>query len=108
MINTTEDYIETHLAEKITIDELANHVFLSKYYFHHLFSEFSNESIYQYITRIKMERAGIFLMMRDDCSITEVAMRYGYDTPSAFNKAFKKKFGCSPLAYKKARKEKNV
>lgn len=108
LINKTEDYIETHLSEKITLDDLANHVLLSKYYFHRLFSQFNDESIYQFIIRIKMERAGIFLVVREDIRMIDIAFQYGYDNVSSFNKAFKKQFNLSPSAYRKARKDKKV
>lgn len=55
-----------------------------------------------------MERAGIFLVVREDISMIDIAFRYGYDNVSSFNKAFKKHFALSPSVYRKARKEKKL
>lgn len=106
MINKAEDYIETHLDKNISLIDLANNAFMSKYHFHRLFSEYSKETVKQFIIRIKMERSAIFLTVRHDVSITDVALRYGYSDASSFNKSFKKYHGLSPLEYRKARNDK--
>jgi len=106
LINKTEDYIEAHLTEKITLDNLANHLNISKYYYHHLYSDHSKETIKEFITRVKMERSAIYLVVNQDVAITEIALKYGYSDASAYNKAFKKFFGVNPTQYKKARKDK--
>jgi len=53
-----------------------------------------------------MERSALFLTIRKDISITEIALRYGYSDSSAYNKAFKQYYGMSPLEYRKARNDK--
>ena len=106
LINKTEDYIEDNLAEKITLDMLANHLHISKYYYHHIFSEHRNETIKDFITRIKMERSAIYLVVKQEISITDIALMYGYNDSSSYNKAFKKFFGVNPTQYRKARNDK--
>lgn len=106
LINMTEDYIEQHLSEKVTLEMLANHLHISKYYYHHLFAQNSDESLYKFITRIKMERSAIYMIVCQDISITQIAYQYGYSDSSSFSKAFKRHFKMSPQAYRKARKDK--
>ncbi|WP_255505006.1 helix-turn-helix transcriptional regulator [Lysinibacillus sphaericus] len=106
LVNKSEDYIESHLSEKISLDDLANNAAMSKYHFHRIFSKYSDETVKQFVTRIKVERAGIFLAVRNDLSITDIALQYGYNDASTFNKSFKKYFGMSPLEYRKARNDK--
>ena len=106
LINKTEDYIENNLDKKITLDDLANNINLSKFYFHRIFKKYSQETIKQFIRRIKMERSALFLTIRKDISIIEIALRYGYSDSSAYNKAFKQYYGISPLEYRKARNDK--
>jgi len=106
LVNKSEDYIESHLSEKITLDDLANNAAMSKYHFHRIFSKYSEETVKQFVTRIKVERSGIFLIVRNDLSITDIALQYGYNDASTFNKAFKKYIGMSPLEYRKARNNK--
>lgn len=105
LINQTEDYIERNLSEKITLDTLAKHLNISKYYYHHLYSKNSTETLKQFITRIKMERSAIYLTKNKNISITEVALNYGYSDASSYNKAFKKHFKETPLQFRKARKD---
>jgi AraC-like DNA-binding protein len=106
LINETEDYIENHLSEKITLEKLASYFNISKYYYHHLFSQNSKETLSKFINRIKMERSAIFMMVCQDVSITQISYQYGYSNPSSFSKAFKKHYKISPQEYRKARKDK--
>ena len=53
-----------------------------------------------------MERSALFLTVRKDISITEIALRYGYSETSSYSKAFKQYYGISPLEYRKARNDK--
>jgi len=106
IINKTEDYIEEHLSECITIEALSRHLNISKYYYHRIFTNNNNETIKEFITRIKMERSAIYLVVNQSISITDIALQYGYSDSSAYNKAFKKFFGISPTEYRKARNDK--
>ena len=106
LINKSEDFIEDNLSEKITLDMIANHLNISKYYYHHIFSQNSKETLKGFITRIKMERSAIYLVVNESISITEIAFKYGYSSSSSFNKVFKKHFGMNPTQYRKARKDK--
>ena len=101
IINKTEDYIEKHLSEKISLTDVTNNLGISKYHFHRIFSKHSQETLNKFITRIKMERSAIYLSVNQNVSITEIAYRYGYSESSAYNRAFKKHFGVSPLKFRK-------
>ncbi|HET6785984.1 MAG TPA: AraC family transcriptional regulator [Erysipelotrichaceae bacterium] len=100
LINKAEDYIENNLDKKITLDEIAFNVGLSKYHFHRIFKQNSTETLSQFITRIKMERSGIYLVVNAEISITEIAYRYGYCDASSYNKAFNKHYGMNPSAFR--------
>jgi AraC family of transcriptional regulator, multidrug resistance transcriptional activator len=106
LINKTEDFIEDHLSEKITLDMLAQNLNISKYYYHHIFSANSNETIKEFTTRIKMERSAIYLVVNQSITITDIAFKYGYSDSSSYNKTFKKFFGINPTQYRKARNDK--
>jgi AraC family transcriptional regulator len=101
LINKTEDYIETNLDKRITLTDVANNVNFSEYHFHRIFSKYSNETLKQFTTRIKMERSAIYLAINSDISITEIAFKYGYSSSSSYNKAFKKHYGVSPTEFRK-------
>ena len=101
IINKTENYIEDHLSEKITLTDITNELGISKYHFHRIFRKQSQEPLNKFITRIKMERSAIYLSVNSSISITEIAYRYGYSESSTYNRAFKKHFGISPLKFRK-------
>ena len=69
--------------------------------FHRLFKEYSRETLKQFVTRIKMERAALFLSINQSISLTEVALNYGYSDVSSFSRAFKRYFGRSPSHYRR-------
>jgi AraC family transcriptional regulator len=106
IINKTEDYIEENLHRKITLEDVANNINLSPYHFHRLFTKYSKETLNQFVTRMKMERSAMFLVVNKEITITEIAYKYGYTSSSSYNKAFKKYYGVSPTEYRKARMEK--
>ena len=106
LINKSEDYIERNLSERISLDDLARNANLSKYHFHRLFSKHNEETVKQFITRIKMERSAMLVVARADLTITEIAFRYGYNDASTYSKAFKKQMGMSPAAFRTARNDK--
>lgn len=107
LINKTEDYIEENLNKRISLADVAGNVNFSEYHFHRLFSKYSSETLKQFITRIKMERSAIYLVINSEISITQIAFKYGYNSSSSYNKAFKKHYGINPSEFRKrARMEK--
>lgn len=106
LINKTEDYIEINLDKQITLSDAAKNANFSEYHFHRLFSKYSKEKLKQFITRIKMERSAIYLVMNTEISITEIAFKYGYNSSSSYNKAFKKHYGMSPTEFRKEQERK--
>lgn len=101
LVNKTEDYIEQHLADPITLAELAANVHLSPFHFHRIFTQYSDETLKAFVTRFKLERAAIYLVLVTDKSLTEIALNYGYNDVSSFSRAFKRHFKVSPTQYRK-------
>jgi AraC-like DNA-binding protein len=101
LVNKTEDYIEQHLSDSIALSDLAQNVHLSEFHFHRIFKQYSSETVKEFITRVKLERAAIFLCVTSSLSLTEIALNYGYNDGSTFSRAFKKHFGSSPSIYRK-------
>ena len=101
LINKAEDYIENHLSEKITLSDIAYNLGISEYHFHRIYRKNGVETLNQFITRIKMERSAIYLVVNKKITITEIAFRYGYNDSSSYNRAFRKHFGLSPTRFRK-------
>ena len=98
-INQIQHYIRTHLDEPLDRDALARMAGFSLPHFHRLFTAHVGESIGAYVRRARMERAAQRLL-GDEANITWLALEAGYETHSAFSKAFKQYFGVSPTEFR--------
>lgn len=98
-INDVENYIREHIDESLNREVLADVAGFSVPHFHRIFTTCVGENIASYVRRVRMERAGRKLRM-GAVDITEVALAAGYDTHSAFSKAFKQHFGLSPSEFR--------
>ena len=81
------DYIEDNLDKEISYDEAARIACCSPYYFQRVFSYVSGVSLAEYIRRRKMTQAA-FELQRTDSRVIDVALKYGYSSPTSFNRAF--------------------
>jgi transcriptional regulator GlxA family with amidase domain len=98
-IMKTQDYIEKNIQEKITIDELANLVSLGRRSFERRFKLATNNSVLEYINRVKIEFAKReFENSRKN--INEVMYEVGYTDTKAFRSIFKKITGLTPIEYR--------
>ena len=98
-IKKVQEYIEKNIQEKITIDELANHASISRRTFERRFRLATNNSVLEYIQRIKIEAAKRqFENSRKN--INEVMYDVGYTDTKAFRDLFKKITGLTPVEYR--------
>lgn len=93
------DYIEENLDKEISYDEAARIACCSTYYFQRIFSYVSGVSLSEYIRRRKMTQAA-FELQRTDNKVIDVAYKYGYSSPTSFNRAFQSVHGIAPMAAK--------
>ena len=93
------DYIKQHCNEDISLDEIAEMSGFSKYHFSRLFKEFTGTSYYKYLNQKRMEFAEQ-LLMDPEVNITEVAVRSGFNSISAFIRMFKQIKGCTPTEFR--------
>jgi len=92
-------YINSNLDKSITAENTAEHFGYSKWYFCEAFKRYTGQTFVEYVRRVRMQRAAIDIL--EGKKVLEVALAYGYDTPSGFNKSFIKQFGCYPKEYRK-------
>ena len=86
VMNHVLKYIEEHLEESLNIKRLAEIAGYSEYHFIRMFKRYTNETVMEYVCRRRLIRAceDILLGMR----IIDVAIKYGWQSHSAFSKSF--------------------
>lgn len=89
-------YFEDHYAEKISLDTIAENMYLSPYYVSRIFKSETGEAPIRHLINIRMQKALDLLQERECKSIKEVAHRVGYEDVYHFSKLFKKHFGFPP------------
>lgn len=91
-------YIRQHLEEDLSLEQLAEQFFVSKYHIAHVFKKKFGLSVHQYITKKRLIMCQESLA--SDISIGEICASSGFQDYSCFYRAFKKEYGISPKQYR--------
>lgn len=94
------NYIEENITEQLTIEDIAKQAFISPFYFQKGFSMLCGFTIGEYIRQRRLTLAGIELVSTDN-KIIDIALKYGYDSPDSFTKAFIRFHGVTPTSVRK-------
>ncbi len=100
LLSDAMNYIRENYKENLSLENVAQQVFISPYYLSHLFKEELGITFVEYLTRIRMEEAKR-LLKEPRLSIVAIASEVGYEDASYFSKVFKKNLGISPNQYRK-------
>jgi AraC family transcriptional regulator len=95
------DYVEEHLAEPISLNELAQLVRRSVYHFCRAFKKSFGVPPHRYHTIRRIERAKS-LLAEPACSVTEIGLMLGFSETSSFTAAFRRMTGLTPTAYRRS------
>jgi len=98
-VKLAQDYIEGHFRDKISIDQLCAMVAVGRRSFERRFKKATNNTVLEYIQRVKIEAAKQQLELEQK-NVNEVMFDVGYVDQKTFRGMFKKVTGLSPLAYK--------
>lgn len=99
-LNKSINYIEEHLTEDISFEQIAKVAYCSTYHYQRMFAYMANVSLSEYIRRRRMSLAALDLQSGDK-KIIDVAIKYGYTSPTAFNRAFQSIHKVAPSLVKK-------
>ena len=99
-INRTIDYIESNIENPITLEELASVANFSKFHFSRLFQSIVGETPFQFILRVRLEKAATFILNNNNESISEIAYKCGFSDISIFSRNFKNYFHVSASQYR--------
>lgn len=98
-------YIHTHFAEHITLDELAALEHISKSYLSRQFKQQTGMTVVAYINQLRIETAKR-LLTGSDMSVNEIAYQIGFESPKYFYRTFKKLTDESPASFRRQYKNK--
>ena len=90
-------YIEENLMDDIDINKIADKAYVSSFYFQKIFSVLCGFTVGEYIRNRRLTLAAQELCS-SDCKVIDIAMKYGYDSPDSFSRAFTRFHGISPSA----------
>lgn len=94
-MNSAMDYVETHLSEEIEYEQVARIACCSTYHFQRMFSFITGLPLSEYIRRRRLTLAA-FELQQSNTKVIDIAWKYGYESPEAFSRAFKKLHGVMP------------
>lgn len=100
-LNRAVDYIESNIAEKLDYDLIAKEAHSSKFHFQRVFSILTGKSLGEYIKERRLSLAAVDIKNNKE-KVIDIALKYGYQDPGAFTKAFKRFHGVTPTQGLKA------
>lgn len=99
-MNAALDYIEENLVDTIDYEVIAQKACCSSYNFQRMFSFIADVTLAEYIRRRRLTQAG-FDLQKTDSTVLDVALKYGYDSPISFSRAFQNLHGLTPSEARK-------
>lgn len=100
VIGKAIEYMEDHMTEELTVEMIAGQVSISPFYFQKGFSMLCGFTIMEYIRSRRLALAGNELAITE-AKVIDVALKYGYDSPDSFTKAFTRFHGITPSMVQK-------
>lgn len=90
------DFIEDHLMEPIAMEDIARQAYTSSFHFQRTFHVLTDVTVAEYIRKRRLTLAAQELMTFPALKVVDVALKYGYESPEAFAKAFRRLHGLAP------------
>jgi len=94
-IQNAINYIEDHILEEIDYEEVAKQSYSSSYHFQRVFGILCGYTVGEYIRNRRLALAGMELQT-EKAKVIDVALKYGYESPDSFAKAFQRFHGITP------------
>ena len=99
-ITYIRQYIKEHCTASLSLEETAEHFHISKYHLCRDYKKHTGETLFQYVTKCRMEIA-TYLLINSSLSVEQISERCGFENVNSFFYAFKKYAKCAPTVYRK-------
>lgn len=99
-INRVFEYIDENLDTDLSLINVSEIAFFSPYHFHRIFKFITQETLNEYVTRLRIEKSALSLIHKK-IGITEISINCGFNDSSSFTRIFKKYYGISPTEFRK-------
>jgi AraC family transcriptional regulator len=100
-INKVQDYIEQNLSENFSLMQLSEIAGFSPYHFHRIFFSITGETLFQFIQRLRLEKAAFLILSDPKIPIMNISIELGFSNQASFAKSFKKHYGINASEMKK-------
>lgn len=97
LLQDIKDYVQEHLQEDISLQDVADKMFFSTVYFSRFFKKQTGETFSNYLLRVRMEQA--VRLLQKNKKVTEISEACGYHDPSYFTRIFKEYYNYTPKDY---------
>lgn len=101
IIKKTMEYINKNFTRDISLDDIASSVYLSSRYLSRVFKQEVGCTIYEYITKLRMDYASRLIATTKEAQIKDIASEVGYNNVQSFIRFFKKYYSVTPEQYRK-------
>lgn len=93
-------FIEEHISEPVSLEQVAQAASLSPFHFHRIFSAVMGETLNSYVNRVRLERAANYLIKNPAMTVTEAATACGFTSSASFARSFKQYFSIPASQYR--------
>ena len=100
-INRAVEFITENLDKELNLAIVSKTAFYSPFHFHRIFSALTNETLNEFINRIRIEKSASDLIKDKSLTVADIYPKYGFSSNASFSKSFKKHYGISPTELKK-------
>lgn len=98
-VASAKEFVQAHVEESITLDQVVRHVNVSRFYFCKLFKKATGVTLTEYVARVRIEKAKT-LLSDPNSRISEVVFASGFGSIPRFNSVFKRHVGMPPTEYR--------
>lgn len=96
------EFLSSHITEAVTIEDLAEHIGMSRAVYHRKFKQATSMSPIQFIKAMRLNNAA--MKIANGTNVNVAAMEVGYESPSQFSREFKRLYGQSPKQWRESYK----